>query len=124
MKIAITSKGDNLDSEMDLRFGRCSHFIIIDTEDPDDFVAIKNDAASAGGGAGVMAAQTIIDAGAEAVISGNFGPRAFDALSSGNIKLYAVDAVTVRDALDAFNSNRAKSLDSATAAAHAGLKEI
>jgi predicted Fe-Mo cluster-binding NifX family protein len=124
MKIAVTAKGDSLSSEMDERFGRCAYFIIVDTDNPDGFQAIKNDAAEAGGGAGVRAAQTVIDTGAEAVVSGNFGPKAFDALSAADMKLYAVSAPTVRDAVDLFRANKARPLESATAAAHAGLRRI
>ena len=124
MKIAITAKGNSLSSEMDERFGRCGYFIVVDTDNPGDFKAIKNDAADAGGGAGVRAAQTVIDAGAQAVVSGNFGPKAFDALSAADMKLYAVSASTVQEALDIFRENKARPLESATAAAHAGLKRI
>jgi predicted Fe-Mo cluster-binding NifX family protein len=124
MKIAITSRGDALSSGMDERFGRCAYFIVVDTENPNDFTAIVNGAADAGGGAGIKAAQTIINAGARAVVSGNFGPKAFDALSAADVKLYSVSAATVAEALDAFRDGKAKSLDSATAAAHAGLKRI
>lgn len=124
MKIAITSRGESLESEMDPRFGRCQYFIILDDGDVQNFKAIKNDAAMSGGGAGIQAAQTVINEGAEAVVSGNFGPKAFDALSSAEVKLYTADAVTVKDAVDALGSGKARHLDSATAAAHAGLKEI
>lgn len=124
MKLAITAKGDSLSSEMDERFGRCAYFIVVDTDNPGSFRAIKNDAVDAGGGAGIRAAQTVIDAGAQAVVSGNFGPKAFDALSAGDVKLYSVSASTVQEALDSFVGNKARSLESATAAAHAGLKRI
>ena len=124
MKITITSRGDGLDSMMDPRFGRCAYFIIVDTENESDLKAIPNEAATAGGGAGIQAAQTVINEDVEAVISGNFGPRAFDALSSAGVKLYTVAAQTVKEALDSFNQGKAKLLGSASAAAHAGLKEI
>jgi predicted Fe-Mo cluster-binding NifX family protein len=124
MKIAITSRGDSLDSAMDPRFGRCAYFVILDTEAGSVLKAIPNDAATAGGGAGVQAAQTVIDEDVEAVVSGNFGPRAFDALSSGGIKLYTVKAETLKEALESFNKGEAELLASASAAAHAGLKEI
>lgn len=32
MLICITAQGDNLDSEIDPRFGRCNYFIFYDTE--------------------------------------------------------------------------------------------
>jgi predicted Fe-Mo cluster-binding NifX family protein len=124
MKVAITSKGETLDSEMDPRFGRCAYFIIIDADEVDNYEAISNEAVTAPGGAGVMAAQTVIDKGVEAIISGNFGPKAFDALSGSGIKLYTVNAGTVKESLDALVGGAAKLLDSATAAAHAGLRRI
>lgn len=124
MKIAITARGDALSSQMDERFGRCAYFIVLDTDNPDGFKAIKNDAAEAGGGAGIRAAQMVIDAGVQAVVSGNFGPKAFDALSAADVGLYAVSASTVSEALDIFRDNKARHLESATAAAHAGLKRI
>lgn len=124
MKIVITSRGENLESEMDPRFGRCQYFIILDNEDVQNFKAISNDAALSGGGAGIKAAQTVINEGVEAVVSGNFGPKAYDALSSAEVKLYTTDAATVREAVEAFGSGNVRLLNSATAAAHAGLKEI
>ena len=124
MKIAITSRGDSLDSEMDPRFGRCAYFVILDTDEESVIKAIPNEAAMAGGGAGIQAAQTVIDEDVEVVISGNFGPRAFDALYSGGIKIYTVSAGTVKEALDSFNQGKVELLKSASAAAHAGLKRI
>ena len=124
MKIVITSKGDNLESEMDPRFGRCGYFIITDSEDIQNFKAVLNNAAQSSGGAGVKAAQIVIDEDVKAVISGNYGPKAFDSLSAGDVKLYTVKATTVKDAIEVFNSGEARLLDTASAAAHAGLKEI
>ncbi|MBN1573393.1 MAG: NifB/NifX family molybdenum-iron cluster-binding protein [Deltaproteobacteria bacterium] len=124
MRIAITSKGDSLESGLDPRFGRCQYFIIVDSDDLQNFKALSNDAVSSGGGAGIKAAQTVINEGVEAVISGNFGPNAFDALYSGGVKLYTADVATVKDAVDALGSGKARLLESASAAAHAGLREI
>jgi len=51
MKIGITAKGDNLDSEVDPRFGRCKYFIIVDP-DTLEFEAIENFSIEASGGLG------------------------------------------------------------------------
>jgi len=81
MKIAITAVEPALDSELELRFGRAPYFILVDPETM-EYEALENPAVSAGGGAGIQAAQTVIDHHAEAVISGNIGPNAMRVLQS------------------------------------------
>jgi predicted Fe-Mo cluster-binding NifX family protein len=51
MKICITSDGDNLNANVDLRFGRCPCFILYDTN-TDSFEAIPNTNVSGMGGVG------------------------------------------------------------------------
>lgn len=53
MKICISSTGDNLDSGLDSRFGRCEFFIFVDPETM-DFEAVKNPYINAFGGAGIQ----------------------------------------------------------------------
>jgi len=74
MKIAVTSTGSTLDSQLDPRFGRAAYFIIVDA-DTLQFDAIENDNTAAPGGAGVNAAKLVADQAAEAVITGNCGPN-------------------------------------------------
>ena len=52
MKICVTSQGDNLDAQVDPRFGRCPYFIIVDT-DTSEFEAIQNPNVNGMGGVGV-----------------------------------------------------------------------
>ena len=79
MKLCITSSGQNLDDTIDPRFGRCQYFIMVDSESM-RFEAIQNPAISAGGGAGIQAAQLVANQGAEVVLTGNVGPNAFNTL--------------------------------------------
>ena len=53
MKIAITSTGKDLDSQVDPRFGRCAYFLIVNIDDM-SFEAIDNASMSLGGGAEVF----------------------------------------------------------------------
>ena len=69
MNIAISASGQNLDAEVDPRFGRCQYFIIADTK-TEEFEAINNTSATAAGGAGISAAQMIVEKGVEAVLTG------------------------------------------------------
>ena len=65
MKICITAMGDNLDSEIDARFGRCNFFIVIDT-DTMEYEAVKNINANSGGGAGIQSGQLVNEKGINA----------------------------------------------------------
>ena len=107
MKICITSNGPILDSFVDPRFGRCLYFIFVDSGKPEKFEPVKNAGINAMRGAGIQAAQTVVNQGAEVVISGNLGPNAFRVLSASGVKIYqARPGIKVRDALDAFKQGR------------------
>ena len=78
MKVAVTATGATPESTIDERFGRCPWFVIVDTDD-DSFEAVKNDPTVASG-AGVSAAQLLAGKGAQVVVTGNCGPKAFAVL--------------------------------------------
>jgi predicted Fe-Mo cluster-binding NifX family protein len=102
MKICITSTGDNLDSKLDPRFGRCGYFIIVDPASL-EFKAIANPNISAMGGAGIQSAQFVAKEGAEAVVTGSVGPNAFQTLSSLGLKIYTGASGTIREVITKFN---------------------
>ena len=64
-------------------------------------------------GAGIQSAQTIVKAGAEALITGHCGPKAFRVLDAAGVKVFNTDALTVADALARY---RAGQLSEAAAA--------
>jgi predicted Fe-Mo cluster-binding NifX family protein len=118
MKIAITAQGETLESPVDPRFGRAKYFIIYDT-DTDKYTA-KNNAQNlnAAQGAGIQAAQNIIESGAEAVITGHCGPKAFAVLNAGNVKIIIGATGTVQNAITEYNDGKLKSTDSADVNGH------
>ena len=119
MKIAITSSGKSLDSQVDARFGRAAYFIIIDTETM-KFSLIENESAAASGGAGISSAKAIIDAGAEAVLTGNCGPNAERTLSAAGVKLYTGASGTVTEAVELFKSGKLTQADGPNVQPHFG----
>lgn len=121
MKIAVCSVGEALDSPLDPRFGRCASFVIVDTQSL-EFSARANPAVDSAQGAGIQAAQKISSLGAAAVIAGNFGPNAFQALSAAGIKTYTGAQGTVRDAVDQFKAGQLQEVSGATVSAHSGMK--
>lgn len=101
MKVVITAISNNIDQSFNPRFGRSDYFIVVETE-TGAWEAFENPAVSARGGAGPQAVQFIADKGAEAVISGRYGPSAFTALEAAGIKAFIAAESTVKDVLDKF----------------------
>jgi len=109
MKVAVTARGSALSSELDPRFGRASHFVLVDTESGDYSAHDNTPNVQAAHGAGTQAAQDVINLGAEAVITGNIGPKAAAVLQAANVGVYRQTWGTVRDAIEHFKSGRLKS---------------
>ncbi|MFX1511605.1 MAG: NifB/NifX family molybdenum-iron cluster-binding protein [Promethearchaeota archaeon] len=120
MRVAVSSTGENLEAPIDPRFGRCSYYIVVDLPDRTP-QAIPNEAAIAMHGAGIAAAQRLIQKGVQAVISGAFGPNAFQVLSSSGIQIFRAIPTTVKEALDMFEHNELTPLSSPSGPTHMGL---
>ena len=114
MKIVITATGTDISSEIDARFGRCGYFVLIDTNSGKILNAVANEAQNAMGGAGPKAVQQVVDLGAEAVISGNFGPKAFDALKAADLGIYIGAAGTVSQTFNKYVRGELESPKAAT----------
>ncbi|MCE5199597.1 MAG: NifB/NifX family molybdenum-iron cluster-binding protein [Armatimonadota bacterium] len=119
MKVAVCSTGDTLDSVLDPRFGRCAYFVVVDTE-TFDATAVENPGIMSAQGAGIQAAQVISSLGVSAVITGNLGPNAHQALSAAELNVYACQGETVRYAVDFFNAGALQEISAPTVAAHSG----
>ncbi len=120
MKIAITSTGKTLDSQVDQRLGRAEYFVIIDTKTM-DFDVIENDSVTAAGGAGISAAKTVADAGAEAVMTGNCGPNAQRTLSAAGVKLYTGLTGTLSEAVELYKAGKLTEASEANVQSHFGM---
>jgi predicted Fe-Mo cluster-binding NifX family protein len=120
MRIVVSSNGVNLEAQASPVFGRCPYFVFVDTESM-ALEAVENPALASGGGAGVQAAQFIIEKGAQAVVSGNVGPNAFQVFQSAGLPVYSFSGGTVREAAEAFKAGRLTAVGGATAPEHAGM---
>ena len=110
MKIAISSSGTDLNSQVDPRFGRCAYFLIVETDDMSVEV-FENESGVLGGGAGIQSAQFVASKGAKVVITGNCGPNAVNTLYAAGIQVFLGNTGTVAEALDKYkngNLNPAK----------------
>ncbi|MHC9540066.1 MAG: NifB/NifX family molybdenum-iron cluster-binding protein [Vulcanimicrobiota bacterium] len=120
MKVAVTAQTGSIDSPVDGRFGRCQFFITVDSITGEHEI-FENPALSAGGGAGIQAAQFVANKGVEVVISGNFGPKAYQTLQAAGIKMYSAHTRTVQQALEDYKSGTLSAISSPTAPEHSGI---
>ena len=120
MKICVSASASDLDAQVDPRFGRCPYFVIVDSETM-EFEAIPNTAAGAVGGAGIQAAQTVASKGVKAVVTGNVGPNAFQALSTAGINIVVGAFGTVREAVEAYKRGELKEASTSTVRGHFGM---
>jgi predicted Fe-Mo cluster-binding NifX family protein len=86
MKVAITSTGNNLESKLDQRFGRCSFFIIYDSETK-GMEFIPNPNKNAEEGAGPASVQLVALRNVKKIISGEFGIKIKSLLDSLKIQM-------------------------------------
>jgi len=117
MKFAISSSTGNPDTEFSARFGRCPYFLIVD-EGTGNWDKTINPAENAEGGAGTLVVQHLADQDVDAVISGRFGPNAYDALTAAGMNAYLAKSGTPRQLVDQALSG---SLDMATGPTGEGM---
>ena len=120
MKIGVSSTGRDLDAQVDPRFGRCSYFIVVDTETM-SFEYVSNESAMASGGAGIQAAQTVAKAGVKAIITGNVGPNAFQTLSAAGIKVFTGTFGNVKEAVERYKKGELRETEAASVRSHYGM---
>lgn len=90
MKIAITSTGNSPEAKIDSRFGRCSYFVVYDTESRSiEFIPNPNKENIEG--AGPASVQLVASKGAEKVVSGEFGAKVKSLFDSLKIQLVVLN---------------------------------
>ena len=118
MKIILTATSPSIDSNIDGRFGRGTYLIVVDP-DTLEWQAHPNPGVGATGGAGTLAAQFAANQHASSVISGDFGPNAYNALQAAGIAMYLFGAgTTVKEAIEHFKSGQLERVGSPTGQGH------
>ncbi len=120
MKVAVSSSGTDLSSQLDPRFGRCAYFIIVDL-DSMTFEAILNTAVGSAHGAGIQAAQLVASRGVKVVLTGNIGPNAYNALSASKIQIVIDVSGTVGEAVEMFKRGELQATGRPNVGGHFGM---
>ena len=118
MKIAISTDGKDLAAVVDQRFGRAKGFLIYDIDSNESVYVDNKQNLEAAQGAGIQSAKTVIDAGADAIITGNVGPKAFTTLNAAGVKIYLFKEGTVGTALDKYTKGELELTSEANVEGH------
>lgn len=117
MIIVIPVDEKTMETNVCPSFGRTPYFLVYNVESKES-VFLNNDAADSAGGAGIKAAQTIIDNRANALLTPRLGQNAADVLKSAGIKIYKTQDGSVKDNIDAFIAGKLPLLDEIHAGFH------
>jgi predicted Fe-Mo cluster-binding NifX family protein len=118
MKVAISAKGESLESEVDQRFGRARYFIVYDLETGICEARDNEINLNATQGAGIQSAANVAALGVQAVLTGHVGPNSFRALAAADIAVYTGLHGTAAQAIDELRSGRIAPVDSADVEGH------
>ena len=110
MKIAIPVNEKDMKTEVCMSFGRAPYFLFYDTEIKEG-TFVDNSAADSSGGAGIKAAQIIVDNHADVLLTPRCGENAANVLKSADINLYKTVGNSVTGNIDAFISDKLSLLD-------------
>jgi predicted Fe-Mo cluster-binding NifX family protein len=118
MKLALPTSGADLNAPLDTRFGRAARFLVYDTE-TETFALVDNrQNLAAAQGAGIQSAQNVAASGAQALVAGHCGPKAFRVLSAAGIQAYSSKAATVAEALAQYRAGALTGLKAADVEGH------
>ena len=117
MKIAIPVDEKTLESNVCVSFGRTPYFLIYNIETKES-IFIENIAAASTGGAGIKAAQIIVDNKTNVLLTPRLGENAADVLKPAEIKIYKTITGSAKDNIDAFIASKLPLLDEFHAGFH------
>lgn len=117
MKIAMPVDDKSMETSVCQSFGRTPYFLIYDTESKES-VFLDNSATASQGGAGIKAAQTIVDNKVSALLTPRCGENAADVFKAANIKLFKTINDSIKDNIDALNEGKLSLLEDIHAGFH------
>ena len=121
MKIAIPVEGRSMETNICMSFGRAPYFLIYDT-DSNEAIFKDNSAAASQGGAGIKAAQIVVDSNVNALVTHRCGENAAEVIKAANIKIYKIAYDSMQKNIEAFLAGTLSLLDEYPAGLH-GHKE-
>ncbi len=110
MIIAVPIDDQSPENTVCVSFGRAPYFLIYDAESGERSI-IHNSAASSQGGAGIKAAQTVVDSKAEVILTPRCGENAAKVLKAAGIQMYKTNGDSIKENINAFREGKLSLLE-------------
>jgi predicted Fe-Mo cluster-binding NifX family protein len=104
MIIGIPVDTNSMSSDISDNFGRTNFFLIYDDK-KDESTFLDNTAKNSQGGAGIEAAQILVDKNVDIIITPRCGKNAAEVLKFGDIDIYKSEDKSVEDNLNKLKEN-------------------
>lgn len=104
MRIAIPVEDTNISGKVCPSFGRAPYFMVYDTNgEQTEF--IENTAAKSPGGAGVKAAQIVVDQNVDALLTPRCGQNSADVMKTAGIEFFQTTGDSIPNNIEAYKNN-------------------
>ncbi len=117
VRIIVPINQKREDSEINPSLGRSPYYLLYDTA-TEETELIDNTSKDSPSGAGVAAAQIMIDAGAEVLLTPRCGDRAHAALKGADVEIMLTQPGTARENIEAYLAGRLSELDTVVKGHH------
>lgn len=123
MKLAAATQQGGLSDQISPMVGRAPTFTLVEVEDDKikDSSVMQNQFAQSASGAGIQAAQMLVNEGIKAILGGNFGPNLAGVFSQAGVQMYQVQGETVENAVKKYLKGELTQVSGATGPAHGGM---
>jgi predicted Fe-Mo cluster-binding NifX family protein len=104
MKIVVSATGQDMESDIDETFHRCSFYLIVDTT-TNSHKTLENTVRDRPDEIGAMVGQIVADKGIDIVITADIGPKAFEIFNRYGIKIYRANG-KIDDVISEFSKGK------------------
>jgi predicted Fe-Mo cluster-binding NifX family protein len=118
MKIAIPVSGKDSNPLMDSRLGRCEYFWTFDDQTREVSRISNAQNLQSPQGAGIQAAQNLLNASVEVLICANCGPKAFKVLEASGVAVYLAAEENAESLIEKFQKDSFEKMKSANVQGH------
>ena len=117
MKLAIPVDEKSMKTNVCVSFGRTPYYLVYDIETKESKF-LDNTAATSAGGAGIKAAQAIVDSKVNVLLTPRCGENAANVLKAAKIEIFKTNGPSVKENIDAYIAGKLPLLDEIHAGFH------